>query len=250
MVRSIKYPIMKMSIEIHSEILPYMRWHEAVQECSRLGDGWRLPTIEELNGIFNNTKPGDFGCWSATVWEHDDSMVWSKGFNSGNAYLNPKTNLNRVLAVKNQTADKDYWSSDLPFPLAPTEEDVQTYQNNLLPGTVLLLGCTKRLIPLSDRQLDLDPWHRSDTVIVGDWTGNRHFYTNIILDGGLCFTKALCDRIIEMASRNCQRFITRSFSHRLDIMRVADYFPGVNDLPIKPARQIRYPEYNFFIWDF
>ena len=237
-------------MEIHSEILPSMRWEEAVQACVGLGIGWRLPTIEELNGMCQSTKQGSFVCWSSTVWENDESMVWTKGLECGDVYLDSKTNLNRVLPVKTLKADREYWSSDLPFPLSPSEGDVQVYQNNLLPGTVLLLGCTKSLIPLSNRQLDSDPWYRAETVIVGDWTGNRHFYTNILLDGGLCFTKELCKRILNMASKNCHRFVTRSFSRRLDTMRVADHFPAVDDLPIRPNRHMPFPEYNFFIWDF
>ena len=104
--------------------------------------------------------------------------------------------------------DKNYWSSDLPHPLSPNVIDVALYENYMVGGSSLLLGSTKGLIPLSDRQLDSDPWYESTTVIVGDWRDNKHYYSNILLDGGLCFTKELCDEILEMASKNCKRFIS------------------------------------------
>lgn len=148
------------------------------------------------------------------------------------------------------TVDKKYWASDLPLPLSPSDDDVEIYQNYLKEGTTLLLGCTKKLIPLSDRQLDCDPWYDGDTVIKGDWVKNQHYYTNIILDGGLCFTKELCDDIIEMVSKNCEVFITRSFRHRLPTMKIANHFPSVNDFKITPQLSITYEDYMFFIWKF
>lgn len=152
--------------------------------------------------------------------------------------------------ITNMEVNKEYWSSDLPLPLSPNDEDVKIYKKYIKEGTTLMLGCTKKLIPLSDRQLDYDPWYESETVIRGSWTSNKHFYTNIILDGGLCFTKELCDDIIEMASKNCKNFITRSFRHKLPTMRIADYFPNVNDFKIVPQISITYDDYTFYIWEF
>lgn len=146
--------------------------------------------------------------------------------------------------------DKTYWASNLPLPLSPSDKDVEVYKNYLKRGTTLMLGCTRKLIPLSDRQLDNDPWYEADTVIKGSWVTNEHFYTNIILDGGLCFTKELCDGVIEMASKNCEIFISRSFRHKLPTMRIADYFPNINDFKIVPQTSITYDDYIFYIWEF
>jgi hypothetical protein len=64
--------------------------------------------------------------------------------------------------------DKNYWASELPLPLSPSDEDVELYKKFLLKyGTTLMLGCTKKLLPLSDRQLDIDPWYVGNTVIKG-----------------------------------------------------------------------------------
>ena len=147
--------------------------------------------------------------------------------------------------------DKNYWSSDLPHPLSPNVIDVNLYENYMVGGSSLLLGCTKNLIPLTNRQLDSDPWYKSDTVIIGDWRDNKHFYSNILLDGGLCFNKELCDEILEMVSKNCNRFISRSFDMKLDIMKIASYFPNEDDFKYKPKFITRMKnDYTFYVWEF
>lgn len=146
--------------------------------------------------------------------------------------------------------DKNYWASDLPLPLSPTENDVNEFKSHMLEGTTLLLGCTKKLIPLSDRQLDIDPWYEESTVIKGRWEDNKHYYTNIIIDGGLNLTKELCDATLDMASGNCKIFIVRSFTKRLPIMKIAAHFPTEEDFKILPTETIKCEDYNFFIWEF
>jgi hypothetical protein len=240
-----------MRFEIYENTLPHLtNWYDAVQICSDLGDNWRLPTIEELNLIFDKKKLGNYGCWSQSVPADNTLMVWSKGFETGNVYLNPKNNLNRIIPVRSLNVGKGYWASNLPLPLSPSDKDIEEYRRCRKKGTTLLLGCTNKLIPLSDRQLDIDPWYEADTVIIGDWLDNKNFYTNIIIDGGLCFTKDLCDGILKMASKNCERFIARSFTRRLDIMRIADYFPTEKDFEIHPDITIEETDYNFYIWEF
>ena len=58
-------------------------------------------------------------------------------------------------------------------------------------GTTLLLGCTRQLIPLSDVQMDLDPWYAAPTVVRQDWVTNTLQYTNILADGSLNLDKNL-----------------------------------------------------------
>ena len=148
------------------------------------------------------------------------------------------------------TVDKTYWASELPLPLSPSDDDVLEYKFHLKKGTTLLLGCTKNLIPLSDRQLDIDPWYEADTVIKGDWLNNQHYYTNILIDGGLNFTKELCDGVLEMASKNCKTFIARTFNYKLDTMKIASHFPKEEEFKIKPEVIIPCGSYNFYIWEF
>lgn len=149
------------------------------------------------------------------------------------------------------TVDKTYWGSELPLPLSPSDDDVLEFKFHLKKGTTLLLGCTKKLIPLSDRQLDIDPWYEANTVIIGDWVTNKHFYTNILIDGGLCLTKDLCDSVVEMASNNCKVFIARVFDYKLDNMRIAAHFPKFDDFEIKPTYTFKTEkDYTFYIWEF
>jgi len=148
------------------------------------------------------------------------------------------------------SVDKTYWGSNLPHPLSPSDLDVNLFKTFMTDGTTLLLGCTKKLLQLSNRQLDIDPWYDSDGVIVGDWIDNKHYYVNILIDGGLCFNKELCDKVVKMASKNCKNFIARTFIKKLDIMRIADYFPLEDDFEIKPTTVVPCGSYNFYVWNF
>ena len=157
--------------------------------------------------------------------------------------------INTVYEYKKKV-DKDYWMSDLPIPLSPSSDDVNTYKRFMINGETLLLGCTKNLIPLSDIQMDIEPWYQSETVISDNWLNNNTFYENIIGDGVLSFTKELANQIVDMASNNCKVFIARTFTKKLPIMRIADNFPQPEDFIIKPTITITEKDYSFYIWKF
>jgi len=145
---------------------------------------------------------------------------------------------------------KEYWSQDFPRPLGPNDEDVDIFKESMISGKTLLLGCTKKLLDLSDVQIDLDPWWIGPNTITGNWLDNKDFYENILCDGGLCFTKDLTDGILQMASKNCKVFITRTFTMKLPIMKIADYFPQPTDFEIIPTKTIVKENYSFYIWNF
>jgi len=92
-----------MSIEIYTHTIDkYLSWQEARDLCLSLGEGWRLPTLWELGYIHKLGKEGkihlgNYGCWGD---RRDDDFAWSKGFHTGNIYLNPLGNLNYVLPVR------------------------------------------------------------------------------------------------------------------------------------------------------
>ena len=70
-----------------------MDWDEAMKACADLGDGWRLPTKEELNILYENKdKIGGFDSnyyWSST--EGDNNGAWWQYFGDGQQNLSYKT---------------------------------------------------------------------------------------------------------------------------------------------------------------
>ena len=60
-------------------------WNDAIAACEALGDGWHLPTKEELNLLFSNKekidgfKEGDY--WSCS--EYSTTAAWGQHWHSG-----------------------------------------------------------------------------------------------------------------------------------------------------------------------
>ena len=42
------------NLEVMTEDLGEMNWDDAMKACADLGDGWRLPTKDELNILYKN----------------------------------------------------------------------------------------------------------------------------------------------------------------------------------------------------
>ena len=68
-----------------------MNWQIANNACESLGNGWRLPTKDELNILYQNKdKIGGFTdieysfYWSST--EGDNGLVWYQFFDVGDQY--------------------------------------------------------------------------------------------------------------------------------------------------------------------
>lgn len=78
-----------------SNNLGWMTWHEAVEFCKKLGKGWRLPTKDELNFLYENKEEiGGFAVnyyWSST--EDDVNGAWLQNFYSG-SQVNLSKNIN------------------------------------------------------------------------------------------------------------------------------------------------------------
>lgn len=145
--------------------------------------------------------------------------------------------------------EKEYWLSLNP-PLSPSENDVEIFKSYLISGTTLLLGCTKELIHLTNVQMDLEPFDFAPKPIIQDWITNTNPYTNMIGDGVLNFTKEICDGVLEMASKHSKKLIVRSFNRKMDIMRIANYFPSYEDFNIQPTEIRVLKDYTFYIWEF
>ena len=85
-----------------SDDLGCMNWREAVEVCKKLGKGWRLPTKDELNFLYENKeKIGGFAnlyYWSST--EYGNFNAWAQSFYFGNQNLYGKNYGNYVRAVR------------------------------------------------------------------------------------------------------------------------------------------------------
>jgi len=68
------------------EDLGEMNWEDAMAACEAMGDGWHLPTKDELNVLYQNKDAiGGFASsyyWSST--ETGTNGAWQQSFNSGN----------------------------------------------------------------------------------------------------------------------------------------------------------------------
>ena len=74
------------NLEVMTEDLGGMlQWNDAIKACADLGYGWRLPTKDELNLLYENKeKIGGFAFnnyWSST--EFDINFAWWQYFYNG-----------------------------------------------------------------------------------------------------------------------------------------------------------------------
>jgi hypothetical protein len=126
--------------------------------------------------------------------------------------------------------NQSYWKKPQPHPLHPNKDDIKIYQEYLISNNILLLGCTKRLVPISTKQMDLDPWIKGPNVI------------NL--------NKDLSKKLFKMAQKCCKNFVVRSFKRKQPNMKVADYFPDPKEFKITPYITRHMQEYYFFVWRF
>ena len=79
-----------------------MKWDEAKAAVTKLGDGWGLPTKDELNVLYQNKdKIGGFAViiyWSST--EIDNAVVCAQGFTNGRLFNDKVDVKDAVRAVK------------------------------------------------------------------------------------------------------------------------------------------------------
>lgn len=79
-----------------------MNWNDAKEACTELGDGWRLPTKDELNILFNNKdKIGGFAggyYWSSNDYGYDGA--WVQMFNGGYQFGSSKKSTYSVRAIR------------------------------------------------------------------------------------------------------------------------------------------------------
>jgi len=79
-----------------------MNWDDAQKACAKLGNGWRLPTKDELYILYQKKDEiggfGDYYCWTSS--EYDPYIAWFQSFKNGaQGSINKSKTLN-VRAVK------------------------------------------------------------------------------------------------------------------------------------------------------
>lgn len=91
-----------LNFEVYPEDLGEHNWKDAKKICEKLGDGWRLPTREELHLMWLNRETiGGFAAayyWSSG--EFNNNYAWSQYFSSGLQYYNLKGATGYVRAVR------------------------------------------------------------------------------------------------------------------------------------------------------
>ena len=86
-----------------------MTWQNAINYCSSKGDGWRLPTQNELMyywcvepSIPADSKFSAGYYWSATDHFSSSGRAWVVHFSTGHTYYGSKTNSNSVRCVRDE----------------------------------------------------------------------------------------------------------------------------------------------------
>ena len=82
-----------------------MNWYDAIDAYEKLGNGWRLPTLEELKAMYEELhKKGQGNFQDGWYWsssENDLNLAWDLGFHSGIASSgHDKGNTNYVRAIR------------------------------------------------------------------------------------------------------------------------------------------------------
>ena len=86
-----------------------LSWEEAKEYAECLGDGWRLPTIQELIAIIDYetsipaTKMQEIApdyYWSATTCAPNTSYAWVVDFSYGSVSIDDRTNSRQVVCVR------------------------------------------------------------------------------------------------------------------------------------------------------
>ena len=91
-----------LKFEVYPKDLGEHTWENAKKLCEELGDGWRLPTREELHLIWlNKDKIGGFA--AASYWgssENSSNFAWDQYFYNGSQDDSSKYDTYYVRAVR------------------------------------------------------------------------------------------------------------------------------------------------------
>ena len=91
-----------LKFEVYPKDLGEHNWKDAKKVCEDLGDGWRLPTREELHLMWVNRESigGFAAAYYCSSSEDYNSNAWGQYFHNGSQYNNLKNFTNYVRAVR------------------------------------------------------------------------------------------------------------------------------------------------------
>lgn len=87
--------IINVSLEVYHKDIGVLKYVDAVKDVEKLGDGWRIPTLEELKILYNNKDKISGICtiasgsgypdwyWSSTEHRDHSSYVYIVRFSDG-----------------------------------------------------------------------------------------------------------------------------------------------------------------------
>ncbi len=107
----VRYQIAKVSFELK------LNWHEATSVCDKLGNGWKLPTISELETIYKQFfKNGKHDLKEGTYWSSNEE--------------NEEIALNYLFIGQGYSVPsyKDYCFYVLPIRITAVKDKVIDYQ--------------------------------------------------------------------------------------------------------------------------
>ncbi len=91
------------NLEIMTEDLGQMEWDEANEKCAELGNGWRFPTRDELNLLYQN-KENIGGFDNYEYWSSEQkgaqNDAWVQFFGNGYQYTNDDAQTPNVRVVR------------------------------------------------------------------------------------------------------------------------------------------------------
>lgn len=148
---------------------------------------------------------------------------------------------------KSLHSDKTFWTT-LKWPAAPNDDDYSVYEQHC-QGRVLLLGSTKKLLPLCTQAWDLEPNYNDPRIIDRDWLTLDQHWDTIIGDAVLCFTKEFAEQLLPVLLTHADRVVLRSFLNPNWKTTYAKYFPRVNDLSPQPEEIPINDVYTFYLWN-
>ena len=127
-------PIKIGNIEVAQHDFPYrMKWNDANQTCLNLGEGWRLPTKDELNILYiNKNQIGNLqdpylAYWSST--EFDNNIAWYGVMKDGFTRSTEKFYESGVRAVRNLKTNTTQLNEQQTFTFQNGDKYVGEFKN-------------------------------------------------------------------------------------------------------------------------